>query len=247
MAKVFIINDTSVTAGADTTSDLGTSSIKWKDIYSGGKLTVGTVSASGAIIGGSASFTGTLTVGTLSATGNVISGARVSAASGSFSGLLTAGTASITGAVIGASASFSGTVTVGTLSASGAIIAASGSISGGFIIVGSSTFGEFLITDGKNISLGTVSGTVIATATNQLLAFYGASPVVQQTGLTTQVGTVTFSEPTTPDYAIADLTSVDSYGFVSLDEGQSILKVIANLQTRVQELETKLKSYGFLP
>ena len=163
MAKIFIIGDTAVTAGEDTTSDLGSSSIKWKDGY------------------------------------------------------------------------FGGAVTVGTLSASGALIA-----------VGSSTFGGIFITDNRHVTFGTGTGTTLGTATDQKVAFYGVTAVVQQSALTANVGTVTFSEPTTPDYAIADLTSVDSFGFVSADEGQSVLKVIANLQTRVNELSARLVTYGLL-
>lgn len=34
--KIFTINDTSITAGADATSDLGTSAIRWKDLYLSG-------------------------------------------------------------------------------------------------------------------------------------------------------------------------------------------------------------------
>jgi len=37
------------------------------------------------------------------------------------------------------------------------------------------------IADGVNLTLGTVTGTQIGTATNQKLGFYGATPVVQQT------------------------------------------------------------------
>lgn len=163
MAKTFVINSTSITGGVDVTSDVGASGLKWKDGW------------------------------------------------------------------------FSGTVTVGTVSATGALIA-----------VGSSTLGGLLITDNRNVTLGTGTGTTFATATNQRLAFYGTVAVVQQASLTATVGTVTFSEPTTPDYVIADLSSVDSFGFVTLDEGQSILKVIANLQTRLGELETRLTTYGLL-
>ena len=207
MAKVFIINDNSVTCGSNTVSSLGTSAIKWSSGWFGGTVTMGTASVSGAVIGGSGSFTGLVTVGTISASG----------------------------AVIGGSGSFTALVTVGTLSASGALIA-----------IGSSTFGGILITDNRNVTLGTGTGTTFATATNQKLAFYGAVAVAQQSVLTANVGTVTFSEPTTPDYAIADLTNIGPYGFVSADEGQSLLKVVANLQTRVNELSARLVSYGLL-
>ena len=69
---------------------------------------------------------------------------------------------------------------------------------------------------------------------------------IQQTAMTTQLTTLTHTAPSTPDYAIQALTQTDPFGFVTSDEGNSVLKVIANLQTRVSELETKLKAIGFL-
>ena len=98
----------------------------------------------------------------------------------------------------------------------------------------------------KNFITDTTTGTKIGTATTQKLGFWNKAPVVQPTALTTQLTTITCSAPGTPDYAIADLTQVTPYGFASLDEGQSVLKVIANLQTRVSELETKLQSVGLI-
>ncbi len=79
-----------------------------------------------------------------------------------------------------------------------------------------------------------------------MLGFYGVTPVVRPAALTTALTTITCSAPGTPDYAIADLVQNTGYGFVSADEGQSTLKVIANLQTRVGEIETKLVSLGLL-
>lgn len=64
--------------------------------------------------------------------------------------------------------------------------------------------------------------------------------------LTTQLTTVTFSDPSTPDYAIQDLTNSSGYGFVTADEGQTVLSVIANLQTRVAELEARLQAAGIV-
>lgn len=64
--------------------------------------------------------------------------------------------------------------------------------------------------------------------------------------LTTQLTTITHTEPGTPDYAIQNLTA-GGFGFVTADEGNSVLKVVANLQTRVAELEARLKSLGILP
>lgn len=100
--------------------------------------------------------------------------------------------------------------------------------------------------DASNLAFGTSTGTKIGTSTSQKIGFYNATPVVQPTALTTQLTTITASAPGTPDYAIQDLTNIAGYGFVTADEGQSVLKVIANLQTRVAELESKLQSLGLL-
>lgn len=76
--------------------------------------------------------------------------------------------------------------------------------------------------------------------------FFGTAPTTKPTALTTALTTITCSAPSSADYAIADLTQSSPFGFVSADEGQSTLKVIANLQTRLGELETKLKALGLL-
>jgi hypothetical protein len=65
-------------------------------------------------------------------------------------------------------------------------------------------------------------------------------------GLTTQLTTITSTAPGTPDYAIQDLTSTTPFGFVTKDEGNSVLAVIANLQTRVSQLETQLKALNLI-
>ena len=62
--------------------------------------------------------------------------------------------------------------------------------------------------------------------------------------LTTAVTAITHTAPGTPDYAIQDLVQNTGFGFVTADEGNTVLKVILNLQTRVAELETKLKTTG---
>ena len=156
MAKIFIINDTSITGGVDTVSDIGSSSIRWGNGWIAKTLTVGTVSASGLIA------SGTLTVGTVSATGNVIAGATVSGASGVITTLLTAGTSS-----------FSGNLIVGGVaSVTGAIIgSASLTISTGTIVAAKITATTVSATGpgifGGNISaLNLVSGTYTPSLTN---------------------------------------------------------------------------------
>jgi hypothetical protein len=103
----------------------------------------------------------------------------------------------------------------------------------------------FGIGEANDIAVGTTTGTKIGTATTQKLGFFGVTPVVQQTELTDELTTITHTAPGTADFAIQDL-SLTGYGFVTADEGNTVLSVIANLQARVNELETKLVALGFL-
>lgn len=73
------------------------------------------------------------------------------------------------------------------------------------------------------------------------LSSYGGTPVVRGSALTAQLTTITFTAPITPDYAIQDLTA-GGFGFVTKDEGNTVLSVIANLQVRVAELEARLNA-----
>ena len=58
--------------------------------------------------------------------------------------------------------------------------------------------------------------------------------------LTASETTITHTAPSTADYAVQDLTSTTPFGFVTKDEGNTVLQVIANLQARVSELEDHL-------
>lgn len=64
--------------------------------------------------------------------------------------------------------------------------------------------------------------------------------------LTAQLTTITSTAPGTPDYAIQDLVDTGAFGFVTKDEGNSVLAVIANLQTRVAELEARLQALNLI-
>lgn len=64
--------------------------------------------------------------------------------------------------------------------------------------------------------------------------------------LTAQLTTITSTAPGTPDYAIQDLTNSGGFGFATKDEGNSVLSVIANLQTRVSQLESRLQALGLI-
>lgn len=64
--------------------------------------------------------------------------------------------------------------------------------------------------------------------------------------LTAQLTSITSTAPGTPDYAIQDLTDTGGFGFKTKDEGNTVLAVIANLQTRVAQLESRLQALGLI-
>ena len=79
------------------------------------------------------------------------------------------------------------------------------------------------------------------------IAFYGGTPRTRAAALTAQLPTITYTGAKTPDYAIQDFVDVagdgsKGYAFASRDEANSLLAVIANLQTRVQQLENALNA-----
>jgi hypothetical protein len=77
------------------------------------------------------------------------------------------------------------------------------------------------------------------------ISFYGGTPVVRGAALTAQLTSITHTAPATPDYAIQDFVDVSlgaGWAFANHDEANSLLSVVANLQTRVAELEARLGS-----
>lgn len=66
--------------------------------------------------------------------------------------------------------------------------------------------------------------------------------------LTTQLTTLSGAAitPSTPDYAIQALVDTGGFGFVTSDEGATVLSVVVNLQARVAELEARLSAAGVL-
>lgn len=93
---------------------------------------------------------------------------------------------------------------------------------------------------------GSPDGCVVVGSTTEKLNLYGGTPVVQGAALTTQVTTLTHTAPGAADYAIQDLVQPAGYGFVTKDEGNTVLAVIVNLQTRVAELEARLEAIGLV-
>ncbi len=76
--------------------------------------------------------------------------------------------------------------------------------------------------------------------------FFGATPTTKPATNTAALTTITFTAPGSFDYAVQDLTQTTPFGFVTKDEGNTVLSVVKNLQTRVAELEAKLQALGLL-
>lgn len=89
-------------------------------------------------------------------------------------------------------------------------------------------------------------GQLIGQTADSLVGFHGKAPSAQGAALTAQLTTITHTAPGTPDYAVQDLINTNAYGFVTKDEGNSVLKVIANLQTRLAEVEARLEGKGLV-
>lgn len=90
-----------------------------------------------------------------------------------------------------------------------------------------------------------LDGAVIG-ASGGTAGFFGTHPVSKGAALTAGLTHLTAKLPVSYDYVIADLTQTTPFGFASANEGQTVLTVIANLQTRVTELENRLQNYGLL-
>lgn len=100
--------------------------------------------------------------------------------------------------------------------------------------------------EARNFQFGSTTGTKIGTGTSQKIALWDKTPIVRPTALTTALTTVTFTAPGATDYSMTD-PLVGGLGFANLNEARTLFSVIANLQTRVNELESRLSSFGFLP
>lgn len=87
---------------------------------------------------------------------------------------------------------------------------------------------------------------LIGDTASKKVAFFGATPVSQQSALTTALTAITHTAPGTADYAIQDLTTTTPYGFVTKDEGNTVLSVVKNNAARIAEIETALSNLGLI-
>jgi len=108
--------------------------------------------------------------------------------------------------------------------------------------------GTNMVINPKSVGSGyvDVAGSVNI-ATGEGFKVNGTQVVTDQgAALTAQDTSITHTAPGTPDFAIQDLTNSSPFGFVTQDEGNTVLQVILNLQTRVAELESRLQAHGLI-
>jgi hypothetical protein len=78
------------------------------------------------------------------------------------------------------------------------------------------------------------------------LGFFGANPVVKPAALIAQFTTLTFVPPGVADYDIAAPLQNTGWGFTTADEFKTVMSVIANLQTRMAQMESRQQGLGLL-
>ena len=98
----------------------------------------------------------------------------------------------------------------------------------------------------RDVAAGVELGRVALDEPNPTKFYLGTgTPIARGSGLTAQLTTITHTAPT-PDYAIQGITSSSPFGFVTADEGDTVLSVIANLQIRLLEVEARIVALGLI-
>jgi len=119
-------------------------------------------------------------------------------------------------------------VTAGTVTASKALVVDSSSNLTGM--------GTITFADGKNLATGTTTGMKIGTATNQLLGFFNATPVVQPTT------TLQAAVPTTAVTTAA--TSTTPFGYATSTQANNLAIEVAALVVGFNQMRTDLIALG---
>jgi hypothetical protein len=88
--------------------------------------------------------------------------------------------------------------------------------------------------------------TLILKILGNKLGFFGADPVVKPAALTGQLTTLTFVAPGVADYDIVAPIQNTGWSFATADEFKTVMAVIANLQARLGQLETRQQGLGLL-
>lgn len=90
-------------------------------------------------------------------------------------------------------------------------------------------------------------GYAVGQSSSDLVGFWGKAPVDQPAALTAQLTTITHTDPAgNADYSFGTVTTTSGAGFSSVHEANTLLMVVANLQTRCAEIEARLEECGIV-
>ena len=81
---------------------------------------------------------------------------------------------------------------------------------------------------------------------NKLIVGTSETGVTTQAAATGALTNLTHTAPGTADYAIQDLVQPAGYGFVSKDEGNTVLKVVQANKVRIAEIIAALQAFGLM-
>jgi hypothetical protein len=76
--------------------------------------------------------------------------------------------------------------------------------------------------------------------------FYNTTPVAKPAAITAAVTTVTHTAPAADDYAISSPVTSGGYMFANANEFNSAMKALANAQTRIADLYSRIQSLGLI-
>jgi hypothetical protein len=104
------------------------------------------------------------------------------------------------------------------------------------------TEGDQTLGDGKDIAVGTTTGTKIGTATSQKLGFWNATPVVQPSAYTQTYATAdkTHSNPTAAALTVADGAGTNDGTIGAITDNASTIAAVQELAAQINKLVTDL-------
>jgi hypothetical protein len=105
----------------------------------------------------------------------------------------------------------------------------------GSTVYADDNYGATLTLGATSVRIGRIVGYVSSTA-----VIVSIDPTGTGALETAALTTITHTAPGTPDYALQNLTTSTPYGFVTADEGNTLLSVVKNLQLRVASLESRV-------
>lgn len=101
------------------------------------------------------------------------------------------------------------------------------------------------MTDINRIDKGCDDGNVLGQTTSSKIGFYGITPTVQQSALTTELDAVTYTTASAYATTITQIAA-SSFGFVDTAEAQTFLMVVQNIQKRIGDIESRLSTSGLI-